>query len=152
MRRGQSMVEMALIMPLFFLLVLGIVEFSWYVYTYSELDNAVRRGSEWASKSPPYTPNSRDDNSTDLCARLIKDEVLEGVFMHDLTYNNVTIVLVKPLREIGVPIEVRVNYSGPWLTPLGNYLFKDGMSFNFRSRRTIVNTAPPEGMKDGCTT
>jgi hypothetical protein len=150
-RRGQSMVEMALIMPLFVLLSMGIIEFGWYVYSYSELSNAIRRGSEYASKSPPTTISSRDDQTTDVCAKHIKQKIDDYTFTHDVPWEDVRIVYPdKDLREIGVQLEVSLTYSGPWLTPLGNYLFDNQMPLRFSSRRTILNTAPPEGLKEGC--
>ncbi len=146
------MVEMALMMPLLFLLILGIIEFGWYVYSFSEVSNAIRQGSEYASKSPPTTANSRDDNTTDLCAVEIKNQIQKHAFMHDVSKDSIQIVYpVKALREVGVPVEVTLRYNGRWLTPLGNYLFNDQMRLTFSSRRTIVNIAPPEGYKDGCT-
>jgi len=145
------MVEMALIMPLFIMLSMGIIEFGWYVYSYSELSNAIRRGSEYASKSPPTTISSRDDQTTDLCAKQIKEAINHHTFMHDVPMEDIRIVFPdKPVRENGVPVEVSVTYAGPWLTPLGNYLFDNQMPLTFSSRRTILNTTPPEGLKEGC--
>lgn len=145
------MVEMALIMPLFVLLTMGIIEFGWYVYSYSELSNAIRRGSEYASKSPPTTVSSKDDQTTDLCAKQIKEAISHHTFMHDVRMEDIRIVFPdKPMRENGVPVEVTVTYSGPWLTPLGNYLFDNQMPLTFSSRRSILNTTPPEGLKEGC--
>ena len=50
---GRSMVEMALILPFLLMVVLGVIELSYYIYTYSELENGTRRASERASKTPP---------------------------------------------------------------------------------------------------
>ncbi len=50
---GQSMVEMALVLPFLLFIVLGIIEIAYYIYTYTELENATRRASERASKTPP---------------------------------------------------------------------------------------------------
>lgn len=148
---GQSMVEMALMMPLLFLLILGIIEFGWYIYSSSEISNATRFGTELASKSPPATPNSRDDDTSDMCAKLIKAEIKKHAFRHTVTDSSILMVYPqKPLREIGIPVEITVRYTGPWLTPLGNLLFNDTMRLTSTSRRTIVNTTPPEGMKEGC--
>jgi hypothetical protein len=145
------MVEMALMMPLLVALVMGIIEFGWYVYSYSELSNAIRRGSEYASKSPPTTVNSRDDDTTDKCALTVKAVIKEHAFMHDVGDDDIRIVFPgKSKVEVGVQIEIILRYDGPWLTPLGNYLFGDEMPLTFASRRSIVNTAPPEGYKEGC--
>lgn len=147
------MVEMALITPLIILLILGIAEFGWFIYSSSELGNAIRLGTEYASKSPPTTISSADDSTTDMCARLIKTNIKQHAFMHPLADADIQILYpdsARQLREIGVPVEIRLSYNGPWLTPLGNTLFGNRMPLSFTSRRSIVNTDPLEGYKDGC--
>ena len=130
---------------------MGIIEFGWYAYSYSELSNAVRRGSEYASKSPPTTISSKDDQTTDVCAKHIKAVIDHHALMHDVAMEDIRIVFPdEDLREIGVQLEVSLTYAGPWLTPLGNYFFDNHMPLTFSSRRTILNTAPPEGLKEGC--
>jgi Flp pilus assembly protein TadG len=46
--RGQGLVEFALVVPLFFLLLLGTVEFGRAVYTIEMLNNAAREGARYA--------------------------------------------------------------------------------------------------------
>jgi Flp pilus assembly protein TadG len=46
--RGQALVEFALVVPLFFLLLLGTVEFGRAVYTIEMLNNAARDGARYA--------------------------------------------------------------------------------------------------------
>ncbi|MFN2417743.1 MAG: TadE/TadG family type IV pilus assembly protein [Candidatus Limnocylindria bacterium] len=47
-RAGQSMVEFALILPLFILMVFGILDFGRAIYAYSTINNAAREGARWA--------------------------------------------------------------------------------------------------------
>ncbi len=46
--RGQNMVEFALVMPIFFLLVFGTIELGFLVYTNHTLSNATREGARFA--------------------------------------------------------------------------------------------------------
>ena len=46
--RGQALAEFALVMPLFFLLVFGIIEFGRFIYTYEIVNNATREGARYA--------------------------------------------------------------------------------------------------------
>lgn len=46
--RGQALVEFALIAPIFFVLVLGCIEFGRAVYTIQILNNATREGARYA--------------------------------------------------------------------------------------------------------
>ncbi len=46
--RGQALAEFALVTPLFFLLVFGIIEFGRFIYTYEIVNNATREGARYA--------------------------------------------------------------------------------------------------------
>ncbi len=48
-RTGQNLVEFALVAPLLFLFLFGIMEFGWAFYAYSELSNAAREGARYAA-------------------------------------------------------------------------------------------------------
>lgn len=54
--RGQSLVEIALILPLLVLIIFGIIDLGYYVYGYSTIYQAARNAAEKASQFPPY-PN-----------------------------------------------------------------------------------------------
>ena len=47
-RRGQALVEFALVAPIFLLLTFSIVDFGWYVYTVQTLNEAAREGARYA--------------------------------------------------------------------------------------------------------
>lgn len=148
------MVEMAMVVPLLLLFFAAIIDGGYYVYTYTELENAARRGSEWAYTSPPTTIPMIDDNTGDKCALMIKKQVLDHIILSDLQLANITVTYPDPTkqrRDVGVPIQVQVDYTGHWLTPLGSRIFGPNIKFSFASRRTIVNITPPADMNDGCT-
>jgi len=46
--RGQALAEFALVVPLFLILVLGIVDFARGIFVYSVLSNAAREGARYA--------------------------------------------------------------------------------------------------------
>ncbi|MCF0112288.1 MAG: pilus assembly protein [Erysipelotrichaceae bacterium] len=46
--RGQAMVEMALVLPIFLCLVCGIIDFGWLFYNQISLNNAAREGARYA--------------------------------------------------------------------------------------------------------
>jgi Flp pilus assembly protein TadG len=47
--RGQSLVEFALVVPIFFLLLFGFIDVGRYVYTTTAYGQAAREGARWAS-------------------------------------------------------------------------------------------------------
>lgn len=151
---GQSLVEMALVAPVLILVIMGLIESGYYIHTRSAIENAAQRGAEWAYLSPPTTITSGDDDSSDKCAKLIKETTLVGIVLQTLTAQNITLSFPDPahqMRELGTPIQLQISYTGEWLTPLGRQIFGDEMKFNVVSRRTIVNTSPPVGMAENCT-
>jgi hypothetical protein len=52
-RRAQSLVELALLLPLLLILLFGIIDMGWYVYGYSTIWSAARNGAEAAAQVPP---------------------------------------------------------------------------------------------------
>jgi Flp pilus assembly protein TadG len=51
---GQSLVEMSIILPLLLIIVFGIIDIGYYVYSYATVYQAARRGSDLAAYYPPY--------------------------------------------------------------------------------------------------
>ena len=44
-RRGQNLVEVALVLPILVIMMLGIVEFGFIYFVWGSVDNAVREGA-----------------------------------------------------------------------------------------------------------
>lgn len=144
---GQSMVEMALILPFLVLLTIGTMELGYYVYTYSELENATRRASEQAAKAPPLDP-ANANASNDGCTQLAKQAALENTFLSDLKTSDITISYVggAAVRAVGTgQVQVDTSYKITWLTPIGKRFLYNASNFKFTSRRTIVSTKMPPG-------
>jgi Flp pilus assembly protein TadG len=55
---GQSLVEMAFIVPVLVLLLIGIVNFGWFAYSYIELTNAANAGVHYAAQSVTNASNT----------------------------------------------------------------------------------------------
>lgn len=130
--RGQSLVEFALVM--FFIIIpviFGIIDFSYYVYTYSELENATRRASEFASKVAP-------NNVT--CKQLAEDEAKQNLFLAD--QSKVNIMFPSYTRKTGEQIQVQLTYTGTYLTPVARQMFGSTFQFKFTSQRTILGLGP----------
>lgn len=127
--RGQSIVEMAMILPFLLFLAFAIIDMGWYVYGYGTIYNAGRRGAEVASLLPPQ-PNKLA-NMNDPCAGAVFKAIRDNASMfNDLsTPQNVTISYPDGKRVIGAPIEVRVIYKIYPLTPLMTL----GKAFGFGS-------------------
>ena len=55
--RGGAMVELAVILPVLVLLVIGVVDYGRAFYTSVTVANAARAGAEWGAQGPEFTVN-----------------------------------------------------------------------------------------------
>jgi TadE-like protein len=123
---GQSMVEMALILPFLLFIVFGILDMGWYIFGYATIYQAARNGAEKAAEIPPYLNKvSPTLNRSDLCVATIITATLDGTpnfFFSDLasaTSGNIyTISYPSGQRALGQPIEIAISYQLRPLTPL----------------------------------
>lgn len=148
-QRGQSLVEMALVLPFLVLIVLGTIEFGYYIYTYSELENATRRASEFASKTPPLSTSNPNDTN-DRCVQLAKADAVSNVFLSKQAPITMTFAFPDNKREIGKRVQVSTSYPLTFLTPVGQRLFGSARKFEFTSQRTITSLDPPLGYNANC--
>jgi len=137
--KGQSLVEMALILPLLLLVLFGIVDLSYYIYGYASIYFAARNGTEVAAELPPY--QARLNDGTDRCTAAILTATQKGmVLLPNFSTNLVTLSYPTNNRALGEPIQVRIKYDIQPLTPLFR-LVRFGnngvMSVDIAARRSI---------------
>jgi hypothetical protein len=134
------MVEMAMVLPVLLLLALGVIEFGWYVFNYSSIENATRRGTEQAAKEPPLPVNAA--SPSDGCVLEIKREAKRTIGLIEIPDSAITVVYAAPAegRQLGSHIQVRVQYTGQFLTPLADLFGSGDFRLDFRSQRSILDT------------
>ena len=122
---GQSMVEMALLLPFLLFVIFGIMDMGWYIYGYSTIYQAARNGTQKASEIPPTIANvSPALNRSDVCVTNVLNATQSGaVLFPDLTNGtnpNNTIAISYPGsgRNLGQPVQVAITYNIQPLTPL----------------------------------
>ena len=122
---GQSMVEMALLLPFLLFVIFGIIDMGWYIYGYSTIYQAARNGTQKASEIPPTIANvSPALNRSDICVTNVLNATQSGaVLFPDLTSGtnpNNTIAISYPGsgRALGQPVQVAITYNIQPLTPL----------------------------------
>jgi len=104
-RRGQSAVELALVLPLLLLLLLGAVDLGRAFGVWMALSNAAREGARYGCQDP-YDPNQR-----------IESYVRREVTSEGLVPSAVVVAVDRPSGyEGGNPIVVRVSYPMELLT------------------------------------
>jgi hypothetical protein len=154
---GQSMVEMALLLPFMVLVLFGIIDLGYYIYGYASIYQAARNGAEKAAELPPFPRfvgplRAGAPDSTETCVSniLASTQAVAGQFP-DLTNgtnpaNTITInyptlnASGAPLRALGSPIEVSITYQLRPLTPLWRFVTfgtQGTMQIRTTARRSI---------------
>jgi Flp pilus assembly protein TadG len=78
--RGQALVEVALVAPLFFLMFFGIIDLARVIWANDAVANAAREGARFASVNAGSIPNITTEATTDeIRARALQFVVAGGV-------------------------------------------------------------------------
>ena len=146
---GQSLVEMALMLPLLLLILFGIVDLGYYIYGFQTIYEAARNGSEVAAGLAPFQSKLSPLDPNEDCVHTILDATQKGVVLFsDFSSNNVQISYPTNKRELGEPIQVDITYNVQPLTPLLR-LFSFGnqgvMPVHVSARRSVesLGLGPP---------
>lgn len=77
-RRGANAIEFALILPVFVMLMMGVMEYSWFFFQRSTIVNAVRDGCRAGAVIPPD-----EDYETEALAAMDEILAMGGVDCND---------------------------------------------------------------------
>jgi len=126
--RSQSMVEFVLVLPIFLVLVMGIIDFGMGFGAYVQLKNAAREGARYAVVGNPAGTYPAD------CTPPVTTSVIGHVCIavNDLNLADMQSVSVQyPNGQAsGNSVVVRAQYSYQLITPLGGLVtFFTGGSF-----------------------
>lgn len=108
---GQSLVELALILPIIVLLLFGTVEFGRVFYSYITVTSAVREGVRQAAVGK---------TDAEIEARIREAVTLAEA---DTRLQILSITPTEGNRPTGVPVKVEIRYDMPLIVPLiGDFL------------------------------
>lgn len=138
-RRGQSLVEFALILPVFILLLVGLFDLGRAVYGYNTVSNASREAARVAIV---------DQTFATIKARAVGGSVALGVTANDVDVafkNQDLTTMTAPCNVTPVPTgciaEVTVNYSYAPATPIiGNLI--GNITISSTARMPVERTNP----------
>lgn len=159
--RGQSLVEMAFILPVLLILMFGITEFGYFIYAYSTVSQAARNAAEAAAQLPPHQtwldyksspPSGFPGFLADKCVNTIvsaaaSDSTLfgSGINANRRMADYVSISYpnggqTRNLRDRG-PIEITIRYPVRGITPLYDLVGLEGgaLTLVITQRRSIEN-------------
>lgn len=144
---GQSMVEMALLLPFMLLIIFGIIDLGWYIFGYATVYQAARNGAEKAAEIPPHLTKISPLKADDTCVKAIllatKDGTPEVMFTDIASgTNGNTIAISYPSgkRALGEPIQISLVYNIQPLTPVWRFVTfgsQGTMRVQMATRRSI---------------
>ncbi len=160
-REGQSIVEMALLLPVMLIALFGIIEFGYLIFAYSMVSQAARNGAEAAAQLPPHEtwlqlrnnpPANYPGFTADACVRGIMNAIRSDIVLFDGSANEGRriedyVVIRYPeggqtrnLSDRG-PIEIEINYPVRGITPLFDLIGFGENTITLRvvQRRSIEN-------------
>lgn len=137
---GQSLVELALTMPIVILLIFGVIEFSMALRSYQQLTNATREGARYGSLGSPAGSYPADCSSSPPASVIGKTcAALSGLKLANVS----SVTVTYPGGNIsGQSVVVTTNYVYRFFTPVGGLIrFFTGGAFsdqiNFKTTTTM---------------
>ena len=116
-KRGQSLVEVALLLPILLMLLSGLIDFGRIYYAMVALNDSAEEGASYAALWP-------SDYSE---IQLRTADASAGIVSFPPEAVNVTYPPGYPDVNVGTPITVTVDYTIPLFTPFANTIFPDGV-------------------------
>lgn len=111
--RGMQLIEMAFVMPVMLLVLGGLVELSYYFYTYSSLARATNAGAGYIAGKSFITAETDKTKNLVVCGELASCSGYSPV-VTGLTAANVSVTLATVGTDKQVTVKI-INYS---YTPL----------------------------------
>lgn len=113
-KRGQSLVEVAFLLPILLLLLSGLIDFGRVYYAMVALNDSAEEGATYAALWPAdYDEIQRRTAGSSSGIVTFPPEAVS------VTY--------PPNVRVGEPITVTVDYEIPLFTPFANTIFPDGV-------------------------
>jgi Flp pilus assembly protein TadG len=145
-KRGQSLVEFAITLPILVLLLLGTLDFGMAIFSYSMLRDAAQEGAFYGSFNPANVAEIENR------ARNISPRAENKVFSSPVRLRDTNAVKVEVVT-LGAPcqgatkgvansIQVRVSYRYPILMPIIGQLINSG-SIPLTGTATNIILQPP---------
>jgi Flp pilus assembly protein TadG len=119
--KGQSIVELALILPIVILILFGILEFGRVFHSYLVITHAAREGARLGAVGKP---------DSEITSRILEAAPLP------LSDTNLHITRIEPAesaRTSGLPLTVEVTYDVDLITPLFSDFLPDPITLTARA-------------------
>ncbi len=154
-RRGQALVEFALVLPVLLLLTLVAVDFGRLFFSYIQVNNAAREGAAYGAGNPTDTTGIVTHATQEADAQAQAGEGTLGVTTSCADPTDAPISCANALGGSGTGNTITVSVSEPFtfLTPLINNMFGGSFQLGTSATAAVAEWAPGTGETSGnCTT
>lgn len=125
-QRGQSLVEFALVFPIFIVLVMGIIDFGMALKSWIDITNAAREAARWGAIycNTGYGNPVKYPTDADVAQKARDKAAAMGVNLSRFTATVDTTAgsSCSDRPNSTEPLVVRVSYDYELITPLGGFL------------------------------
>jgi Flp pilus assembly protein TadG len=140
--RGQTLVEFALVLPIFLVVVIGVFDLGRAVFSYNTLTNGVREGARLAAVNQEVdSVQSRTSNQA-ITLGLTNADITVSYVVDDGTDPSDNAACASPIA-LDCQVVVRASYSWSAITPLIGQLIGP-QTFTTTSVQPIEFTCPNE--------
>jgi Flp pilus assembly protein TadG len=130
--KGQALVEFALLIPIFLILLFAIVDFGMGFYSWITVTNSAREGARVGAVHAPLNVASSPCFGKGSLEQCIEDRVLDSADLVDED-TKMTVTITNAQGQSGESVVVKVDYDYDLITPLAGLV-------NFISGDTIGPT------------
>jgi Flp pilus assembly protein TadG len=128
--RGQALVEFILVLPLFLVLLMGLLDFGRVIWAH----NAIRLDAEGAARFASVSANTR----TDAQIRAEAKRISPAVPFPDSAINNNGALLFYPSgTDVGNPVMVQIVLEVPIVTPFVSQIVGGSVTVSVKSEELI---------------
>jgi len=119
--RGQALVEFALLIPIFFILLFAIVDFGMGFHSWITVTNSAREGARLGAVHPPLNVASSPCFGEASLEQCIEDRVRETAGLPDQD-TKMFVYITNAQGQSGESVVVKVDYGYDLITPLAGLI------------------------------
>jgi Flp pilus assembly protein TadG len=143
--RGQALVEMAFVLPVFLVLFMGVVDLGGAVLAYNSVTNAAREGVRLAVVNQDTTKITQRATQQSAIAGSPTLTIAFYQAAADGTPDTTKTCPTAPSTHVAVGCLAVITFQGTYhpITPvIGNILFKNGVTFTAKSVQSVEYSCP----------
>ena len=137
--RGQSLVEMAILMVLLLVIMGGVLDLGRMYFTYLALQNAAGEGASYGAINPEWVDSTDNDDPNNITYR-VQNESTGNL----IDWSQTTVVVETNTILGGQPITVTVSYDYEIITPMMQAITGDNVTLSAWDVQLIYLTEDDE--------